>query len=372
MGGEHVTTGVQQGSRRKANAEYECLYRQIKAARARNDIPDVKRLVQERRKLASKAPSDPAYRRLRYIRYADDFLLGFTGPKKEAEEIRQRLAEFLGQNLKLSLSLEKTLITHAVDEKARFLGYEINVMRQGDFISANGQRATSGNIALRMPRDVVRKYHQRYSKGGKVIHRAELLADTDYTILQRYQAVLRGLYNYYCMAVNVGTNARMHWIRRLLETSLTKTLAHKFRCHVSEIYKRYQVTVLDRKMLRVVIERQNKDPLIAVFGGFPFERLPDGMNITDFSFDQVWHQPGNCRSEVVIRLLAGRCELCEADDVPVEVHHIRKLADIDRPGRPPKAPWNKIMAARKRKTLVVCRRCHEDITYGRYDGPPLG
>jgi hypothetical protein len=106
--------------------------------------------------------------------------------------------------------------------------------------------------------------------------------------------------------------------------------------------------------------------------GTSFKRIPEGMGPVDFDFDAAWRSPGDKRSEVIQRLLCGKCELCGAKDAPVEVHHIHKLADIDRPGRRPKAPWEKIMAARKRKTLVVCRPCHEDITYGRYDGPSLG
>ena len=67
--------------------------------------------------------NDPNYRRLKYVRYADDFLLGFIGPRSEAEEIKQHLGRFLEEELKLHLSETKTLITHARSEAARFLGY---------------------------------------------------------------------------------------------------------------------------------------------------------------------------------------------------------------------------------------------------------
>jgi group II intron reverse transcriptase/maturase len=366
------------GDRRKNNPDYQRYYHQIMAARKREDFDEAKRLVQERRKLMSTLPVDPDYRRLRYIRYADDFLLGFVGPKKEAEEIRDRISEFLGQQLKLTLSMEKTLITHANDEKAHFLGYEIKAMREGSLISTNGKRATNGYIALLMPQMVARKYRKLYSKGGKIIHKAELIADTDYTIIQRYQSVLQGLYNYYCMATNVGSCKRMGYIKLVLETSLMKTLASKLRISVTRTYKKYQATIPNffgegtRKILRVVIERPDKEPLVAVFGGFPLMRNPDGLGTVDFDHNAAWFAAGNNRSEVVQRLLAGKCELCEANDVPVEVHHIRKLADIDRPGRRPKATWEKIVAARNRKTLVVCKSCHDDITYGRYDGTSPG
>jgi predicted HNH restriction endonuclease len=93
--------------------------------------------------------------------------------------------------------------------------------------------------------------------------------------------------------------------------------------------------------------------------------------VVDFHIGTAWHQQANTRSEVVQRLLAGRCELCGIEGEPVRVHHIRKLADIDRPGRPPKADWERTMSARRRKTLVVCADCHRIIHAGRHNGPAL-
>ena len=362
------------GKRRKFSKRYNSYTSRIYHAKERGDLETVTRLKRERRQMSSVEPLDPNFRRLKYIRYADDFLLGFAGPKKEAEDIRDRLGEFLGQKLKLTLSKEKTLITHAVDEKANFLGYEITVTRSNSLISEDGRRATNGKIALLMPRKVVQRYRTLYSKKGKIHHRSELLADTDYTILQRYQAVLRGVYNFYCMATNVSK--RMNFIRWILETSLTKTLAHKHQCSVNQIYTKYTRTVPDfgdgeERVLAVVIERPDKDPLVAIFGGIPFVRNPEGMGVTDFQFREAWHAGSSRRSEVVQRLLAGKCELCGVENVALAVHHIRKLADIDRPGRRPKTDWERLMTARKRKTLVVCKDCHWDIHTGKYDGPRI-
>jgi len=355
------------GTKRKEGRDYGSITRQIAAARKSEDPERVKRLVKQRRMIPSNAPSDPDYRRLRYVRYADDFLLAFVGPKEEAEIIRQLLGGFLERNLKLTLSPEKTLITHAYDGRAKFLGYEIVVTRQGSLIASDGRRAANGCITLLMPRKVVNKYRNLYSKGGKINHRSELLVDTDYTILQRYQSVLVGLYNYYCMANNVSK--RMQTIKWILETSLTKTLASKFQCSVSKIYGRYKV-VDAVPMLQLVIERVGKAPLVARFGGTHFEKKPDGLGTTDSPIKLAWFKPGGKRSEVVQRLLAGKCELCGFEGL-VEVHHIRKLADIDRPGRRPKTVWEKIMAARKRKTLVICGDCHDAIHAGQHDGTKL-
>jgi group II intron reverse transcriptase/maturase len=358
------------GKRRQDNPEYTHLSNLIAAARRRDDTEAVKRLKRERRRLPTVDYFDPDYRRLRYIRYADDFLLGFVGARTEAEVIRHRLSEFLEQKLKLTLSVEKTLITHAVSEKAKFLGYEITVTKCHSLVAGNGKRHANGNIALLMPRKAVETIRGRFSRNGKVIHKAELLRDTDYTIIQRFQSVLRGLYNYYCMAINVGHPTRMQRVKWILGIALLKTLAHKHKCRVPTICRKYRVTVLGYKVFRAVVERPGKEPLIAVFGGIPFVRNPEGMGPVDFQWDAAWFSPGSNRSEVVQRLLAGECELCGARG-PVQMHHIRKLADLDRPGQRPKATWQKIMSARKRKSLAVCMECHGKIHTGRYDGPPL-
>jgi group II intron reverse transcriptase/maturase len=366
------------GNKRRPNPEYANLDTRLRAAQRHQDFKEVQRLKKERRRLMAGNPVDPDYRRLRYVRYADDFLLGFVGPKKEAEEIRERLRDFLSQHLKLTLSAEKTFITHASDDKAKFLGHEITVTRAETRVTysvRNGKnvkvRTANGNVTLLMPQSVFRRYHERFSESGKIIHRKELLEDTVYTIIQRFQSVLRGLYNFYCMATNVGH--RMNGVKWILETSLTKTLASKLRCSVMSVYKKYRAVLLDRKVLQVVIQRPGKEPLVAVFGGFAFERNPEGKTGVDFQFWQNWNFHVTPRAEVVQRLLAGRCELesCGRKGVLLVAHHIRKLSDIDRPGRRPKEEWERNMAARKRKTIMVCEDCHHKIHAGRHDGPKL-
>lgn len=115
------------GTKRRRNPLYQRVQRARSAAIRRGDREKVKELNRQIRRLPSSDPQDPGYRRLRYVRYADDQLLGFTGPKAEAEQIKQRLARFLRDELALELSQEKTLITHARTQAARFLGYEIIV-----------------------------------------------------------------------------------------------------------------------------------------------------------------------------------------------------------------------------------------------------
>jgi len=359
------------GTTRKRNPEYMRLMVRRCKARKEDDGETATKCQKAMRTMPSMNLNDPEYRRLRYIRYADDFLLGFVGPKEEAESIKTQLADCLENKLKLTLSMEKTAITHAATGKANFLGYEITKSIADNIISEGGGRRTNGNIALLMPRKVIQKVQKRYSKEGKIIHRTELLADSDYTIIQRYQSVLRGIYNFYCMAPNVAK--RMNFIKRNLEISLVKTLASKFKISVSQIYWKYKWfnPTLKLKVLQVSVWRAEKEPLIATFGGIHFNRITEGMGVTDTNVEGSWFSPGGKRSEVVQRLLAGKCELCEKDNVELHMHHIRKLADLNRPGRKPKATWEKIMIARKRKTLAVCKECHYDIHAGRYDGPRI-
>jgi group II intron reverse transcriptase/maturase len=355
------------GERRRESPAYSRTRWLLRQARKDGDREAVKRFRAERRKLLCSDPCDPDYRRLRYVRYADDFLLGFVGPGSEARNIRDRLGEFLERELKLTLSVEKTLITHAADDRARFLGYEIGVIRAGNLISKDGRRAKNGCITLLMPRDKLTSYHRRYSKRGKVIHRADLLNDTVYTIIQRYQGVLVGLYNYYCMASNVSK--RMSRIKWVLQTSLLKTLAGKLKTKTSKVIEMYRVPDQESTTFRETITRPGKEPLVAMFGGMSLRQKPEGMGKDGFDDRRAWQRPADTRTEVVMHLRYGRCTLCGARGV--EMHHIRKLADIDRPGRRPKERWERIMAARRRKSIPVCERCHDNIHAGRYDGTRL-
>jgi len=314
-------------------------------------------------------PTDPFYRRLRYVRYADDFLLGFTGPRSEAEEIKQQLGAFLRDELKLELSKTKTLITHARSEAARFLGYEVTVLQKDAKRSARVTEGTrtkirsiNGGIGLRVPLDVLEEKCNRYQKNGKVVDRAELLNDSDFTIIATYQLEYRGIANYYRLAYNMHLLKRLKWV---MEQSLTKTLAAKFKKSVSKIYDHYEVELeVDGKRykgLQTVIPREGKEPLVATWGGIPL-KWDIGADLEDQP-QRAW----GGRTELEKRLLAQVCELCGTTHMldKIEVHHIRALKDLNRYTGREKPEWVKRMAARHRKTLILCRTCHQDITYGR-------
>ncbi|PLS81391.1 MAG: hypothetical protein CYG59_06025 [Chloroflexi bacterium] len=349
------------GTKREKNPAYMKILSATQQARKHGQKDKAKALIKLRRTLPSINPNDPNYRRLRYIRYADDFLLGYAGTKREAEEIKQRIGEWLRDNLNLTLSDEKTLITHARTTPARFLGYEISCMHLDNKFDAHKRRIHNGNVTLRIPASVVKQRCARYMKDGRPIHRPELLADSDYDIITRYQQEYRGIVQYYLPAPNIGWLARIHWAMR---GSLLKTLAHKHKCSVAFMVQKLRATVQTPEgktltCLEIKVERQDKPPLIARFGGISLSRQPTAKP-TDYSL-QTW-QPR--RTELIQRLLAQECELCGATE-NIEVHHIRKLADLNMKGRKEKPLWVQVMAARRRKTLVVCRTCHMAIQYGK-------
>jgi group II intron reverse transcriptase/maturase len=337
-------------------------YARVRAARdrahKRGDHASARELRKQLRGMPSGDPRDPGFRRLHYARYADDTLLGFTGPRAEAEEIKQRLAAFLHDELKLELSQDKTLITHARTQAAKFLGYEVTVLHNDRKVTA-GRRTVNGTISLRVPSSVIKAKQAPYLSRGKPERRSQLVNEDDHTIVSTYGAEWRGIVQYYLLAGNVHRLYRLHWV---METSLLKTLANKHRSSVSKMARTFKAAAGTphgpRKCLEARVERNGRKPLVARFGGIPLRRQKDAV-----IFDRVL-VPGVIRhKELVARLLADQCELCEDTD-GIAVHHVRRLADLHRPGQP-QPGWAQQMARRRRKTLVVCRSCHDAIHAGQ-------
>ena len=295
---------------------------------------------------------DPGYRRLHYLRYADDTLFGFTGPKAEAEEIKQRLTAFLRDELHLELSAEKTLITHARTGAAKFLGYEITTQHSG----TSGRKRINGGIALRVPTAVIKAKCAPYLERGKPAAHRALQNLSDYEIVEAYGAKYRGISQYYLLAGDVHRLSRLRWV---METSLLKTLAAKHDSTVSKTAARYKATIETphgpRTCLEAVrIREGNQKPLVARFGGIPLKRQKNAV-ITD-------RAPGRDpypRKEIITRLLRNRCELCQHSG-QVQVHHVARLADLAYPGHGQPA-WARLMTAKRRKSLVVCPPCHDQI-----------
>ena len=343
------------GVLRKPNPEYDRAKGAAFRARRRGDYAAARALRKQQHSLPSVDPQDPGYRRLRYVRYADDILLGFTGPKVEAEEIKHRLAQFLRDDLKLELSETKTLITHARTGAARFLGYEITTQHTDQKLTA-GRRATNGGIWLRVPQEVIKAKCSRYMQRGIPAEQPGLMNEQDHAIISRYGAEYRGIVQYYLLAGDVGRLDRLHWV---MVTSLLKTLAGKYDSTVSKMARKYAATIQTPhgpyRCMQVRVDRgEGRKPLVATFGGIPLKRQQNAVLRDRVSLPDTVR-----RKELIDRLLRGRCELCGRAD-QVQVHQVRKLADLDKPGKP-QTEWMRIMAKRRRKTLVVCASCHANI-----------
>jgi group II intron reverse transcriptase/maturase len=348
------------GKKRRTEPRYHRVESQIAKAKRHGDRDAVRALRRLRRRLPSQDPNDPDYRRLRYVRYCDDFLLGFAGPRREAEEIKSKIGEFLRDELKLELSEPKTLITHATSQAARFLSYEIRTQRTDTKIT-QGRRAVNGVVGLFVPRDVIRDRCARYMSKGKPALRGQLLHDEDYTIVAKYGSEYRGFVQYYLLAQDVFRLEKLRWV---METSMLKTLAGKHKSTVAKMARKYKASIDtpdgSRTCFQDTVHRdQGRKPLVARFGGIPLTRKRTAV-LTDLKPIMATVK-GN---ELIRRLVAGRCELCE-ERTGLQVHHIRKLADLNKPGRPERPSWVHLMAMRKRKTLVVCEQCHQDIHAGR-------
>jgi group II intron reverse transcriptase/maturase len=353
--------------KRKKNPPYTRLASKVSELRKKGRKKEAALLRRQMLQLPSYVPDDPDYRRLRYVRYADDFLLGFAGPLAEAEEIREDLKAFLHDELKLELSQEKTLITHAQTSAARFLGYEIATHHANDKLGATlWQRTINGKIELRVPAAVIQEQCTNYSANGKPIHRAELIHESDFAIMEKYQWKYRGLMQYYALAVNIAWFHQLHYV---MQTSLLKTLAHKHKSSVNRMVKKYQTDIETpygkMKCLEVRIERGEKKPLIARFAGIPWRRQ-ETARLHDINLHHVVIP----RNELVKRLLQETCELCGSKE-NISVHHIRGLKDLKRKGRREKPLWVQVMAAMRRKTLVVCGYCHWAIETGNPTRQPL-
>src|SRR5262249_42709714 len=186
------------------------------------------------------------------------------------------------------------------------------------------------------------------------------LNDSEYDIITRYQGEYRGLVNYYGLAQNLGNLSYLKWT---METSLLKTLANKNKTTVAKVQQRLSTTTPTpegtRKCLKLTIKREGKPPLAAMFGGLSLMRRKNPV-----IQDQVLRPYINRRSELIERLLNDTCEVCGAKE-RVEMHHVRKLRDLNLKGKREMPLWMKIMISRKRKSIALCKTCHDDVHHNR-------
>ncbi|MEO3892747.1 reverse transcriptase/maturase family protein [Nonomuraea sp. B5E05] len=342
------------GNARRQNRAYGNVTANIGYWRRKGDRVKVKALRKIQQSMPSVDVHDPGYRRLRYCRYADDHLLGFVGTKAEAEQIKNQLAAFLREELRLELSTEKTLITHARTRKARFLGYDIWT-RQADTWHTRGGRSLNGTIALGVPPATVDARCRTYQRHqGKPLIRNDLIRTSDYNIVAAFGSEYRGYVQYYQLAGNIN---RLNKLRYVMEKSMFSTLAARHRRPPWVMRDRYRTTVTTpygkRRCFEAKLHTPSGTVFTARFGGIPLRRRKHARLI-----DGAW--PTRRGRQLIARLTAGICELCDSRD-GITVHHVKRLTDLDRYSPTTASGWVQAMRSRRRKTLIVCARCHADI-----------
>lgn len=360
------------GTKRKYTRDYKNLNRKVTYIRSKvyNEQDEEKRksLIEEHKtlrdelvRMPSGDPMDETYKRLRYVRYADDFLIGVAGSKADCEKIKADITQYMSEKLKLELSAEKTLITNAQDN-AKFLGYEIHV-RKSDVVTRNNKgvlrRSHNARVVLELPMVAVKKKLLEYGAMSLKDNgtpngewwpnpRRPLINQKPEEILALFNGEIRGFYNYYSIAHNISNaGAKFGYFMRY---SFYKTLALKFRSTISKINKKY------RKGKDFIISYKNdkgKEKFVILYND-GFMRLPasEYARIDSLPLEEI-NVPYPTLAE---RLMEKTCELCGKENTELIMHHVRKLALLKGDNK-----WEELMLKRRRKTLAVCPQCMQTI-----------
>jgi group II intron reverse transcriptase/maturase len=356
------------GERRKPNTAYNALQRRRKQLLELGEIePALRESLKDEirdinRRILQTPPydyNDSSYIRVKFLRYADDTIVGIIGPKSLAERIRDEMAVFLDEDLKLELNRDKTRITHLPTEQAHFLGYAFktasprwrrrNLQRKrSPHNVVQTVKTTSGNIKLLVPLRQLSEKLDKYVANGQPASMCAFINQPIEHIIQHYNGVIRGWYNYYQLAENVSS---LNYARYVLQYSLAKTLAHKERSSVSKVFRKYgkDITFVKPNGRKVCFFNQ------------PLKQVKKAKgSAANLDMLPTWG-PRRTRTR-----LLDDCAICGSQEQVVmhHVRHIRKRGENVR-------GFTLYMAAINRKQVPVCRKCHREIHNGKYDGASL-
>lgn len=361
------------GSKRKPTKEYEQLSyklgrlrKKLKTEQEEQDraelISYIKGFEKERLLYPFGKSIDTDFRKLKYVRYADDFLLGVIGSKTECEQIKEDIKNFLNDKLMLELSDDKTLITHA-NSPAKFLGYDVSV-RKCNLTKRDKagklKRDYNNRVELKVTKETMWKKLTEYNvvtitthngtETWKPTSRSLVVNNDDLEILDLYNAQIRGFYNYYSIANN---SAQIHSFNYIMQYSFFKTLAKKHRISVRKIIAKYRC---DKDIAVRYTDKKGETKMRFLYNG-GFRRKTEILSASCDNHPRMLYT--KTTTSLIDRLQARECELCGDSDVPLDMHHIKKLKDLKG-----QEPWKVLMHARKRKTMAVCQPCHKKIHHG--------
>ncbi len=354
------------GKERRVRLEYRRIQRMARKAkaqaRATGNWKDYKALHRQQRTMDVTDSHDPNFRRLQYVRYADDFLIGINGSKADAVQLKEWLRDYLQTELGLELSIEKTLITNAKD-KVRFLSYDIQRWQNARVLRTRNvrygvitRRTTNYHLKLLIPRDKVQKFARDYGAAEKwqAKTRPHLIRHSELEILMIFNTEVRGFLNYYALADNLTyVAANLLW---LTTNSFLKTLANKRKCSVNKVVKS-----LKTAPNTFTLHHRKPDGTVKEYELFSSTRQLKREKVTHWTVDRTpytWQY--RLPTELGQRLNANHCEWCGATEGAMEVHHIRRLRDLKG-----KAEWEIRMIGKQRKTMVLCQQCHDALHAGK-------
>lgn len=382
---EEMRAGFDQGARRRANPAYISHSNRIaelrkkidvlradgaQGAEARALLARVKAIKQERLTVPSVDPMDPGFRRLRYCRYADDFLVGVIGSRADAARIMADIQRFLAERLNLAVSPEKTGVRDA-SKGSPFLGFHVCAFtlrtagsmaerpKPGGETRRVRRRPTRGNIKLWVPMERVYAFCRRKKLGNLDLRngraRAQFLDSSDAEIIVAYNSELRGFANYYAIAD--GVKSSLSKLELVMFRSLLATMASRHRTTVKRTMRRlrmgadYGVTTMVRGEPRIHKLWRLKHLNVTPWQHAAVDSVTVGSRLAQSPND------------LISRLSACQCEACGNENGPFEVHHLHRLKD-KRQG--PMTLWKQ--SARRRRTVVLCRSCHVAFHGGRMPG----
>ncbi len=329
-------------------------------------VKQIKAIDKERLTIPSCDEMDDAFKRIKYVRYADDFLIGIIGSKEDGKKVKEDIRKFLDAELKLQLSEDKTLITHS-EKPAKFLGYEVTVRRSNDAKrdSMNRlMRSFNNKVILRISMDTIKKklidfsiVEIRRNNDGKEWWKprehTKMLNNDDLEILQMYNYTLRGFYNYYSVANN---SAILNSYGYIMEYSMYRTFACKYRSTVRKILRQYE----RNGVFTVSYTSKKGDVRSQSFYKGGYKRKLPTVDVKLDNAKTVYHSNS---TSLIDRLKAEKCEICGATE-QLHMHHVRKLKDLDGKGFA-----DRLMIARRRKTIALCISCHWKTHAGSIDRP---
>jgi len=300
--------------------------------------------------------ADPEYKSLHFNRYADDFIVGIIGSRKDAEKIKTDIRDFLANTLKLTLSDEKTKITHS-SELIDYLGYQFTVRRCRDAKRDESgvlRRMWYGKVALYVPHSKWVQKLKEYQafkivagKDGKErwkpLHRGKLMHKDEIAIVSQFNAEIRGLYNFYSMAENVSVLNNFHFI---MKGSFLKTLAAKGSTSCNKIRKKYEQ---DGVISIPYITKEGPKRCEFYHDGFTKKKELPSLSADTLPQYVKYAKPNS----LARRLKAGICELCGSDTKEIHMHHVRRLKDLKGENE-----LELKMMQMRRKSIALCPECY--------------